>query len=725
MSDSSKFVDKEFLEVFLDEASEFLDKLDYLLPKLEKEPENKEVINEIFRIMHSLKGNAAVLGLSDLSETAHKTEDLLDLVRKEKLEVNKEIISALFDVVSFISSYINALSADKKPELDKTSILEKLESLLGSVNEKSSGRSTVLGESVESYIKKLEDEARSALDFLREQIVSSDEGETSEKVEEERDMKHDGLEDKKENIEDAQLFVLNDVEKQRLAEAISKEYGLYVVTLKFRDPSLLVIRYFQALQKFGEVGDVIKAVPSGNEIAKKSTDTIKVLIGVKKLGDLEDAIKELNDISSYDVNKVSLEDLGVNKDELKIQEPVDRLSELENIFKKIEEADEEQAKPSESKADEAKKLEEVRVNVKSLDALFNLVGELVLIKSRLISIANQYDIQALKEALSTFERLVNELQNEIMQMRLVPLHYIFRRLPRIVSELSKKFNKDVDIYYEGGEIALDRKVLEELSVPLFKVVEILVRDDIEDSDTRIKKGKASIGTIRVHAFREGNRVIITVESDGKGLDPDEIAKRAVELGLIPPSSVEKMSNEEKLMLVTLPGFSLKNGELSGFDSIKHSVESIGGTLEIYSKMDTETRVTFKIPVSMATLRALLIKLGDQLYAIPVSAVVTTMKVDSVNMIGSVGVIKYQSKVITVYNLGEILGIPTRSTDKSYIVLIEKRGKLVGLQVDEILGQEDIVVKPLSKLLSNAKGFSGATILGDGKVCLIIDPISIL
>lgn len=721
----SEFIDKEFLEVFLDEASEFLDKLDYLLPRLEKEPENEEVINEIFRIMHSLKGNAAIVGLSDLSEIAHKTEDLLDLVRKGKLKVNKEIISALFDVVSFISSYINALSAGKKPELDTTSILKKFESLVGGADETSLEIATAFGEEVKSHIKKLEDEARSALEFLREQIHSSSIDEASERVEEKRVMKQDRLEEKKKTIEYTQLFVLNDIEKQRLAEAIAKEYSLYAVTLKFRDPSLIVIRYFQALQKFGEVGDVIKAVPSGDEIVKKSTDTIKVLIGVKKLGDLEDAIKELNDVLSYDVNRVSLEDLGVNIDELRMQEPVDRLSELENVFKKIEEFGEEQAKPSETKAEEAKKLEEVRVNVKSLDVLFNLVGELVLIKSRLLSIANQYDIQALKEALSTFERLVNELQNEIMQMRLVPLHYIFRRLPRIVSELSEKFNKDVDVYYEGGEIALDRKVLEELSVPLFKVVEILVRDDIEDSETRVRKGKSPIGTIRVYAFREGNRVIITVESDGKGLDPEEIAKRAVELGLIPPTSVEKMSNEEKLMLVTLPGFSLKNGELSGFDSIKHSVESIGGTLEIYSKMDTETRVTFKIPVSMATLRALLIKLGEQVYAIPVSAVVTTMKVDSVNMIGSVGVIKYQSKVITVYNLGEILGISTRSTDKSYIVLIEKRGKLIGLQVDEILGQEDIVVKPLSKLLSNAKRFSGATILGDGKVCLIIDPISIL
>jgi len=721
----SEFIDKEFLEVFLDEASEFLDKLDYLLPRLEKEPENEEVINEIFRIMHSLKGNAAIVGLSDLSEIAHKTEDLLDLVRKGKLKVNKEIISALFDVVSFISSYINALSAGKKPELDTTSILKKFESLVGGADETSLEIATAFGEEVKSHIKKLEDEARSALEFLREQIHSSSIDEASERVEEKRVMKQDRLEEKKKTIEYTQLFVLNDIEKQRLAEAIAKEYSLYAVTLKFRDPSLIVIRYFQALQKFGEVGDVIKAVPSGDEIVKKSTDTIKVLIGVKKLGDLEDAIKELNDVLSYDVNRVSLEDLGVNIDELRMQEPVDRLSELENVFKKIEEFGEEQAKPSETKAEEAKKLEEVRVNVKSLDVLFNLVGELVLIKSRLLSIANQYDIQALKEALSTFERLVNELQNEIMQMRLVPLHYIFRRLPRIVSELSEKFNKDVDVYYEGGEIALDRKVLEELSVPLFKVVEILVRDDIEDSETRVRKGKSPIGTIRVYAFREGNRVIITVESDGKGLDPEEIAKRAVELGLIPPTSVEKMSNEEKLMLVTLPGFSLKNGELSGFDSIKHSVESIGGTLEIYSKMDAETRVTFKIPVSMATLRALLIKLGEQVYAIPVSAVVTTMKVDSVNMIGSVGVIKYQSKVITVYNLGEILGISTRSTDKSYIVLIEKRGKLIGLQVDEILGQEDIVVKPLSKLLSNAKRFSGATILGDGKVCLIIDPISIL
>ena len=739
--------DREFIEIFVEEAMDFIENLNYLIPKLEKEPQNKEVINEIFRIMHSLKGNAATLGINEISEIAHKAEDLLDLVRKDRVEINKKIIDVLYRVADTLSKLLDELSTKGMIESDTTDIIKEIQNIITSIegekiSESSSGEQSTETRSGsikdENYVKEIEKEAESALEFLRS-FKPGETGNLEATTEIENVIKDVGLlqpspkDEEKESVEPPvskeewsppkDLYNLTDMEKQKLAETLAKGYNLYVLRLKFTDASMLVIRYFQALQKLGERGDIIKTIPSGQDVIKKSTDTIYVLIGVKKLEDLEDAIKEINDLAEYNLKKVDASELGVDVKSITVQKPVDTISELESLFKKIEEVEE--TPTSETESPDSKKLEEVRVNVKSLDVLFNLAGELVLVKSRLLSIANQYDIQPLKEVLVTFERLVNELQNEIMQMRLVPLHHIFKRLPRLVSEYSEKYNKEVDIYYAGGEIALDRKVLEELANPLFKVIEIMIRDDIEDPETRKKKGKPSIGTVKVIAYREGNHVIITIESDGRGMDPEEITRRAVELGLIPASTIEKMTTEEMLMLVTLPGFSLKNNMWSGFDEVKHSIESLGGSMEIHSKVDEELKVVFKIPVSMATLRALLVKLGEYVYAIPVSVVSTTMKIENLNDIGSSKVIKYQGKLIAIHDLAQLLNVHNGGASKNYIVIIEKQGKYIGFSVDEILGQEDIVVKPLNKLLSNVKGFSGATILGDGKVCLIIDPTSLI
>ena len=714
-------IDKEFLEIFIDETLEYINEMEYLISKLQEQPNNKEIINKLFRILHSLKGNAATIGLDKLAHVSHKAEDLLDLIRRNQIRVTKDTITLLYKVLDYISKAVNELSAGKSISSPEEVLLE-----IEQVIKQATNFSEDKGENIN---RNIDDEKALQKEGLLESNDVKKMQQSTQKYQQGSIINNIDIKELNEDITDSAsclgILDFTESEKIKLAEAINKGLSIYCIILKFRDPTFITFRYFQALQRLGEVGDIIKSIPSGSDVLRMKTDTISIIIGIKKLNDLKDAIREINDLVDHKIMRISINDLNIDLNKVSIDIEGDRLSALENIIKKIEEYGEEHKSLTEPEPTKLKKLQEVRINVRSLDTLFNLVGELVLIKSRLLSLASQYDIQSLKEALTTFERLVNELQNEIMLMRLVPLHYLFRRIPRFANELSEKYGKQLDIYYEGGEIALDRKVLEELSEPLFKIIEILVKDDIEKPDVRVMKGKPSVGTIRIYAYREGNRVIITVESDGKGLDSEEVAKRAVELGLVPPSSIGKLTDEEKLMLATLPGFSLRNNEFAGLDKIKHSIESIGGTIEIYSKTDHETKITFKIPVSMATLRALLIKLKDQIYAIPVSSIITTMKLNVLNSAGNINVIKYQSKFVSVHDLARILEIENKRKNKNYIVLIEKRGKYIGLLVDEILGQEDIVVKPLSKLLSKIKGFSGATILGDGKVCLILDPISLL
>ncbi len=714
-------IDKEYLELFLEEAREYLSRLSELLPKLEKEHENKEIVNEAFRLVHSLKGNAAMLNLENISSLAHAVEDLLALIREGETELSKKAMKLLFKALDALNDLVNIVEerhSDK--ELNVTELIEELRSIIK--HEKGKEEAT----------PSMSEKAREALDFLRKMATSDKKGKevidamTTVSRSFDKISNSAKAKDKRKEVREDELFKLNDIERNKAIDALAHGLQLYQIALEFKETPMLTLRYFIALQKIGELGEIIKTIPSGAEISEIKTQRILILAAIRKLEELDDAIKEIPDLESYDARKISLDTLGIKENEIKrtSKTALDKVTEIEDLLKKVEEKEAEIKSILLEEQQQSQKLGEVRVNVKSLDTLFNLVGELVLVKSRLAAIISKYDIPNIKETLGTFERLVSELQDEVMRMRLVPLQYVYKTIPKYVAELTEKYSKEVDVYFEGGEISLDRKVLEDLAGPLFNLIEILIRDDIENSEERVRKRKPSVGTIRLAASREGNHVILSIESDGKGIDAEEVKRRAVELGLVPASTVKKMSGEEALMLTTLPGFLLKNGALAGLDSVKKSIEALGGTLEIYSKVDVETRFILKIPVSMATLRALLVKLGNTPYAIPVTSVVTTIKLVDKGNVGEADVVKYQDKILSIYDLTRLLGI-NGSLNKKYAVIVEKRGKLVALAVNEILGQEDIVVKPLSKMLARTKGLAGATIRGDGKVCLILDPLSLV
>ncbi len=694
--------------------------------------------------MHSIKGNAAMVGLTKLSELAHKAEDVLAMVRDDRLSIDDKLMKELFNALDVISAALDDLEKSGELSDDVETKLEEVASKLEGIKHKEKvdelkSKADEAFNFLRNFANKLNElkDVKEALTEISGSLSSVTEAMsrelTSENVKKEAELSKQSTasasEEAKVGLDYSKIYKLNDTELERAAAAIKKGLQLYLVKLVFKDSSpMVVLRYFTALSKLGELGEIIKTVPSGNEISEVRAREVHVLMAIRKLSELDEKIKEVPDLESYDISKVKPEDVGINEEVLNTLSPtseVDRLAALEDLLKKVEEGIEESKPVSEERGEgSSHKMEKVRVSVKSLDKLFNLVGELVLIKSRLTDIATKYDVPGLREALATFSRLVSELQDEVMRMRLVPLQYLYRTIPRLVTEFSSKYGKDVDVYLEGEDISLDRKVLEDLANPLYTLIEVLIRDDIEKPEERARKGKPKVATLQVKASREGNHVVITVESDGRGIDVEEVKRRAVELGLVPSSAIEKMSDEEALMLVTMPGFSLKNGAYSGLDAVKRSIESLGGSLEIYTTLDSETRFVIKIPVSMATLRALLIRLGNEVFAVPVSTVVTTIKINSEDFVGSLKVIKYQDSVIPLYDLMEFLGLSNGSSRK-YAVVVEKRGKLVALAVDEILGQDDVVVKPLGKVLASIKGISGATIIGGGKVCLILDIQSLI
>ncbi len=683
-------LDKELIDMFITEARELLDKALELLEKLRNTPEDSETVNELFRIFHTLKGNAGMVGLEKLSALCHKVEDFLKKVSQGIEKLDKQCIDKLLALTNELT---NALSELEEKNSIENPTIENLDRILNDIitikTDETSQEAIINKEAPQEKTQALEGQSTFT--------------ESSPEVD----------------------LVLTDEDKKRIASATARGYHVYRVDLKFSvDPALMVFRYFQALHRLSEVGEVLKVEPEN--INQVKSNVVKLVIAVRKLEELEEAIKEIQDLESFTYVKIKPEELGISATPIEL-ESTNRenvLTELEKLIKRVEE--EEAAASLTTPTHAEQRIEEIKVNVKSLDELFNLVGELVLIKSRLYSIAQQFDSPQLKEVLTTFSRLVNELQDQVMRLRLVPLHQLFRSLPAFVKDLAIKYGKDVDLYYEGGEIALDRKVLERIVDPLKRLLEIIVRDSIEQPEVRVKKGKPSVGSIKISASREGNQVIIIVEDDGTGLDYEEIKYRAIELGLTSPSVVDKMSPEEIVLLATMPGFSMKDGRYAGLDSVRKSIESLGGVFEVYSRVDTETRYTIKIPVSMATIRALLVRLGADIYAIPISSIVSIVNIENIERIASKNLIRFQEKLIPLYDLAELLGVSSGfEKQRRYAIIVEKRNKYSAVLVDEALGQEDIVVKALSKALRNIRGIAGATILGDGHVCLILDVSSLI
>jgi len=354
----------------------------------------------------------------------------------------------------------------------------------------------------------------------------------------------------------------------------------------------------------------------------------------------------------------------------------------------------------------------------------------VLIRNRFLRVSEEYHLQALRDAVASLNQATNELYSEILKIRLTPIEQVFNIFPRFVRDLSKNMGKQVDLIVDCGEVALDKSIIEELTDPLVGLIRNAIDHGIETPDERRATGKPSVGTLKLLAKREGELVAITVEDDGRGIDVELIKKIAVEKGLIPKSTVEKLSNQEILMLTCLPGFSTKkstslvSGRGIGLNAIKQRVEAIGGYIEIDSEKGKGTRVTLLVPTTVTVLTVLLVNVGDEIYAIPSSIISSAIKLNmnSIRYTGREGIILYKGRLIPIYSLSNMLGVSGK--DESYAVILQKGDKLYGITVSSILGFEDVVVK-YGGILSNIPWISGVTILSNEEVTLIVDPLQLI
>ncbi|MFQ6118533.1 MAG: chemotaxis protein CheA [Methanosarcinales archaeon] len=607
----------QYKEVFMSEAREHLELLNQYLLELEQDPSNKEILNQIFRSAHTLKGMSATMGYEKIATFAHEIENVLDKFRNAKLSdatLTPERIDLLFELMDTLERLIE--NPDSSESIDLSG-LEELKSL--------------------TEIE--EDENKKTKTF-------------------------------------------------KIKVKLSKECVLKLAR------ALVVIRELE------KIGFITETKPNREEIENENFDL-----------DFEVLLK-------------------TEKDEEEIKNAIGFVPDLERI--EIENAELERLEKPKKPA--LKSIQSVRVSVDRLDTLMDFVGELVINKIRLAQLARKYELSELKETLDSVDRITTELQDEVMQMRLVPVEHIFNRFPRMVRDLAREKGKEINFITEGKEIELDRTILDQISEPLVHLLRNCIDHGIEKPEEREKIGKARVGTIKLIAQRQENHTTIIIEDDGRGIDPEVIKKKGLEKGIISQEDAYKLNDEESMDLIFVSGFSTAekvtetSGRGVGMDAVKASIGSLGGSIKIDSKVGVGTKITLQLPLTVAIIQCLLVALDNETYAIPISKVIRTIKIkrSEIKTIQGKEVINYRDKIIPLVYLRKILKVPKkREIDKCVVVLVEKSGKEVGLVLDAIISQEEVVIKNLDyKLLKNTKGFAGATILGDGKVVLILDLISL-
>ncbi len=383
---------------------------------------------------------------------------------------------------------------------------------------------------------------------------------------------------------------------------------------------------------------------------------------------------------------------------------------------------------SKTVSSETKRQETIRVSISNLDNIMNLVGELVINKGRLLQISQKYRIPELEEATGTLDKSISSLQDEVMRTRMVKIERVFSKFPRMVRDLSRKLNKEVEFEIEGQDTELDRTILDEISDPLVHLVRNSVDHGIEKPQDREQSGKSRTGHIKLSARREKNNVIIEIEDDGKGLDVEVLKKKALEKGLLSSFEIDNLSDDEVRMLIFVPGFSTKesvteiSGRGVGMDAVKTAVEKLGGKVRIYSKKGEYAKIRIDLPPTVAIIRSLLVEVGPETYAIPISNVVKALSVgdNDYKLVKGTPLLYINDRLIPILNLKEIFSINCEKSDAQIAIIVEKENEEVGLIVDSIIDQQEIVIKPLSNIFSSLKGFSGVTILGDGRVIPILD-----
>jgi len=672
----------QYLDVFIEESKEHLQTLNESLLNIEKDPENLGEINAIFRAAHTLKGMSATMGFNRMSQLTHAMEDVLDGIRNNKLRAGEAIIDLLFKCLDALEKSIIAIAdTAQEGEDDFSELIEKLEKFA----------------------------SQNAF-----QIESLPKPDNKEKIAE------DGRQEN-EIPEPATVSDMDQYERSVIKTALDMNMNIYKIHIVLDAGCLLkAARAYIIFKTLEEHGEIIKSEPSAEDIENEKFDnsfSITLISNEDKdfIARLLDNIPEIHKITITEIKDGNLLENGTAT---KINDFIDNIS--RGRTESVQNAN-----------GHLKLTKTVRVDIEKLDLLLNLVSELIIQKTRLDEILNSDRAQSYSETLEYLERITTNLHDAVMKVRMVPVESVFNRFPRLIRDLSRELNKEINLVMSGQDTELDRTVIDEIGEPLIHLLRNSADHGIEPVEERIKSGKDRAGHIYLTARHDGNNVVIEVRDDGRGIDLEKVRKTAVERGIITEEESVNYGKNELIELLFLPSFSTAekitdvSGRGVGLDAVKAKIESLGGSIEVDTEPGAGSRFTIRLPLTLAIIRALLVRIGNEKYAIPLSSVNRIVKIEHSQVKDTYNqkVFILQDKIIPVIWLNEILelDIPENQTDVLTVVVIQRGERLTGLVVDSYIGQQEVVIKSLGKYLSGIKEIAGATILGDGNVALILDP----
>lgn len=684
----------EELKLFLEEVEEHLQVIEEDLVRLEKEEGTEELLQEIFRAAHTLKGSSATIGHKRMAELTHAMESVLDKLRKKQLSVRSDVIDLLFEALDNLRVLKDEIINDEESDIDLSGIISRLQNVRG-----------------EAESPPVTAEGANPAAAGGENWIEVD-WEESERIK---------------------------------AEEQAGRHLLQVHILFRPEGEMLPVRAFIVMMSLRELGNVIKSEPTEEQIEKEEMGTeLKVLLASEEnAATVEKRIKELPDIADVKVAPFSLqsEEKTAGKEKEAASQPAAG-------EKKEEEKDgggsgEVKKKKGGGGSGRIRSGRTVRVDVELLDDLMNLVGELVIDRTRLFQIASTLEAtgqldeiaQDLSRTSVHIGRVTSQLQEQIMKARMLPVESLFNKFPRMVRDLAQKAGKEIDFVMEGQETELDRSIIEEIGDPLIHLLRNAVDHGIETPEEREKAGKPRKGRILLKAYHEENHIIITVSDDGKGIDVGKVKESAVKKGLISLEHAARMSDKEALNLIFASGLSTAqkvtdvSGRGVGMDVVRTNIEKINGTIEINTVPGQGTEFRLKLPLTLAIIRALLVSLGNNVYAIPLSSVDETLRLNrnAVEKVSNKEVIVVRGRVLPLLKLDEVFGlkIDAQEREKIFVVVVSVGGEQMGIVVNRLLGEQEIVIKSLGNYIGDVPGISGATILGDGSVALILDVPSLL
>ena len=695
----------QYLEIFLDETNEHLQNLNTQILSLEQDPENMDTINEIFRAAHSLKGMAGTMGYKRMQTLTHDMENVFSEVRNGNVKVKADMIDVLFQCLDALEEYnTNIRESSDEGTNDNGALIKRLNDIM-------SGGSG--------------DDAAPTAQAPETQAAAPAAGGGFAGIK------------------------LNESQQSVLSEAIKQGKSVYGLTVKVQESCILkAARAFLVFKAIEETSEIIVSDPSSQDIEDEKFDLHFSLIIVSE-ADLEEVLKAARSVSEIEEvigSVMNLDDVGAVELEeshaAETAEPVPAApAETAQAPAETPAAPAEAAQaPAPTPAPAAKKApankpvvnRTVRVDIEKLDTLMNLVSELIIAKNSLVSASamSGNSSQAVNEQIEYLESVTTSLHESVMKVRMVPIESTVNKFPRMVRDLQKKLGKKMELYMSGEETELDRTVVDQIGDPLMHLLRNSADHGLESAAVRKERGKPEVGSIFLDAYQDGNNVVIEVRDDGNGIDTKAVKNKAIERGVITPEQGEAMSEKEIIDLLFNAGFSTAkvvsdvSGRGVGLDVVKSMIESLSGEVEVKSKLGEGSTWTIRLPLTLAIIQALMVEIGDEKYAIALGSIQTIEDIlpSDVKLVQAKEVIQLRDLVIPLIRLNEILDIPSKKDagENLVVVVVKKGDKLAGLVVDELIGQQEIVIKSLGKYISKCKIISGATVLGDGEVALILD-----